>query len=162
MEPLAKAVLEVLGPVLREMVMEEVGRVAAVLAPADSGDRLYSVAKAAERLDESPTSTRRRLANGSLGHVLVPGRVNGVFEQRVRQSDIDAFISLLSGGSRPPSAVRTSDPSSTPKARRRSAPKSLAQLVQDRVDRNNGVPADRKSSGTPVIPVPDAGAGGRG
>lgn len=146
MDAVTKAIWSDLAPSVRDLVVSEVRRMVAEQAPADQGERLYTVNAAAERLGESPTSTRRRIADGSLPHVLVPGRVAGSFEKRVRQADIDAFIRALAGSRRASTNTKGRSVSSpTKQPRTRTAP-SLDELVQQRLKRAGALPRHGKSA----------------
>src|SRR5438067_1198934 len=95
-DQLARAMLGLLGPVVDDLVNRKVKQALAELAPVDMGERLLTVRVAAERVSVGETTLRRWITDGRMPTVSIPGRVVGVSERRIRQSDLDTFVRALS------------------------------------------------------------------
>jgi excisionase family DNA binding protein len=128
-DALTRAVADLVTPLVRDLVAAEVQRAVAELGPTDSGERLYTVRTAAQRLDMGESTLRRHIAEGRLKVTRVPGRIDGATEQRVRGADLDAFVLQLAGADRPVARRRRGDV----RARRSGGPKSLNELVRERL-----------------------------
>ena len=133
---MTRAVLDDLDPSLEDLIAQKVEQALAKLARPDAGEWLLTIVEASRRLGESETSTRRRIADGSLPHVLVPGRVAGSFEKRVRQADLDAFIRALAGNRRATSTQRGRNTVTDSKRKSTRTPTSFDQLVEARLRRS--------------------------
>jgi len=137
-DALPRAILDLIAPLVRDLVSAEVRRVVGELGPVDHGERLYSVRAAAERLEMGESTVRRHIAEGRLRVTHVPGRVAGATELRVRGADLDAFVRQLARDDRQPAGQP--DRKASPRRRSRAhpaAPKRLGDLIRDRLaDRN--------------------------
>jgi hypothetical protein len=117
-------------------VSELAARLRAELSRSDDGERLLRKKVAADRAGVGVTTLDRWLAEGLLPAVSVPGRVPGHTERRIRQADLDDFIRRLAGNRRATDNTRSrGKQGSTTKQSTSGAPKSLDQLVQERLDR---------------------------
>lgn len=148
MDAVTRAILNDLTPALDDLVARKIEQILATHRLSGDGERLLTITQTAERLAESETSARRRIADGSLPHVLVPGRVAGSYEKRVRQVDLDHFIASLAGNRRAPTNTSRRAPSRKTKRSSARAPRSLDQLVQERLSRSGTVPSGRPSTKT--------------
>ena len=57
--------------------------------------------EAAQYLGVSPRTVRRLVADGSLRHVPIPGRGEGVKLVRIRREDLDAYLDAVARGGKP-------------------------------------------------------------
>jgi hypothetical protein len=129
---LARALVDLFEPIVRDLVRDEVQRVAADLAPIDVGERLFTIRAAAERLAMSETSVRRHITDGRLRVTLVPGRVPGSSERRIRGADLDAFVVGLAGEREVTSMPKGRAPSVRAKLQSPGVAPRLTELVRQR------------------------------
>ena len=106
MDDLARAVVDLVSPLVRDLVSAEVRRVVDTMESVDHGERLYTVRSSARRVEMGESTLRRHIAEGRLKVVQVPGRVPGVTEQRVRGADLDDFVLQLAGADSAPKRRR--------------------------------------------------------
>jgi hypothetical protein len=125
----ARALTDLIQTMVRDVIKDEVERAVAKLALADIGERLYTIPVAAQRLGISATSVRRHIAEYRLKVTMVPGRVPGSSERRIRGVDLDAFVVGLAGESGATTPGRRAR-APRPKRQRSGTPPRLTELVE--------------------------------
>jgi predicted DNA-binding transcriptional regulator AlpA len=145
---LGQAILDLIDARIEQAVDGAVERVLAGLAPSETGERLLRLSDAAARAGVSVATLNRWIADDQLQAVQIPGRVAGKTERRIRQADLDALIRRLA--SSPGRRTNITRRSAATRTRRSKAggPKSLTQLVQERLSRSANKPARTAPSTT--------------